>query len=734
MKNSGIKGKLFFSLGMTIATALVMLTVSIVFTNKIGNSAQDFYTGPFVGSAEAMNFSKHVYEMESVLYKALAEKNISKYEADIKTISDEAEQNLKMVQQSEIETASLNTLVELRNTVGTEREKVMSFMRTGDWGGAAQALKGFSSAINACAEAADALYQEFSVSAADSNSDINSVKTAAFWLQTAMLVLMIIVAVWNGKRLNKGITKPIRDLEEVFQQLSQGNLKNDITYESNDEIGMLADSFRATLKILNAVISDLTHLMDEMANGNFNIKTETEESYIGDFRPILMSIRKMNRNLSSTLGKINHAADLVATDSNQVSSGAQDLSQGATEQASSIENLAATVSDIAEQVNQTAQHAKDANAQASQAGNELRNSNKSMNELMHAMEEISQKSDEIGKIIKTIEDIAFQTNILALNAAVEAARAGEAGKGFAVVADEVRNLASKSAEAANSTTLLIEGSIQAVETGTKIADLTARELESTVKSTEQAVATVEKISTAAAEQARFIQKVTNGVEQISAVVQTNSATAQESAAASQELSSQSQLLKSLVAKFTLRETSSADAAGGSAAAFAQPVYDVQQPKYDMSKYDMPSVRKQPAASKFVKKYEWSASLETGNDMIDSQHKILIERVNELLEACSEGKGRAEIASTVKFLEDYTKEHFDDEEALQKEYQYPDRVNHKKYHEGFKKVVRGIREQLEREGATVSLVGKINTSIGGWLVNHIQKEDVKVAAHIASKEK
>lgn len=371
--------------------------------------------------------------------------------------------------------------------------------------------------------------------------------------QLAMAGAALVITLLLSTYLTRSITKPLRQLEKSASQIVSGDFDIDVTYKSRDELGRLAEAFRNMTVILDAVISDASRVLSEMANGNFDVRTEQEERYVGSFQNLLASIRKLNRDLSITLGKINKSADKVAEDSEMVSSGSQALSQGATEQAAAVEQLAATIAGISDQVKSTAENAMEAKSQSSRAGDEVEECNNQMHDMMEAMNEITHKSNEIGKIIKTIEDIAFQTNILALNAAVEASRAGVAGKGFAVVADEVRNLASKSSEASKDTAELIESSIKAVARGTSIADSTAQSLTKVVDEVRGASKKVEMIADAAETQADAVEQVTQGVDQISSVVQTNSDTAVESAAASQGLSGQAEMLKGLVSKFILRE-------------------------------------------------------------------------------------------------------------------------------------------------------------------------------------
>ena len=371
--------------------------------------------------------------------------------------------------------------------------------------------------------------------------------------QIGMAVVALIITILLSTYLTRSITKPLRQLETAADKIVNGNFDISVTYESKDELGSLTKSFKNMTFILETVISDASRLLSEMADGNFDVRTNAEERYVGSLQSLLLSIRKLNKDLSITLGQINQSADQVASGSGQVSNGAQALAQGATEQAASVEELASTITNISYQVKSTADNAMEARSKSNTAGEEAEVCNDQMHDMMNAMEEIARSSNEISKIIKTIEDIAFQTNILALNAAVEAARAGEAGKGFAVVAEEVRSLASKSSVASKNTAELIESSVNAVTRGTKLANSTAESLVQVVNHVRSASTKVDEIANAAEEQAGAIEQVTLGVDQISSVVQTNSATAEESAAASQELSEQASTLKSLVAKFKLRE-------------------------------------------------------------------------------------------------------------------------------------------------------------------------------------
>ncbi len=363
---------------------------------------------------------------------------------------------------------------------------------------------------------------------------------------------VFVVGIYVVSIIAKRISDPIKEASERLKELSLGNLKDDVhVFNTEDETGDLTRALSTTVQTWRDYITDISASLAELDRGNLNL--EMNMDYIGDFAPIKNSFQNTIHTLNDTLRKLDASAMKVATGSDQVASSAHSLAQGATEQASAVEELAATINEIHGHVANNAENAKIASEQAMTTAADLEQGKEQMEQMTTAINQINDSASEISKIIKTIEDIAFQTNILALNAAVEAARAGSAGKGFAVVADEVRNLASKSAEASKNTASLIDATVQAVREGTGIANETALSIGRIVLASEEAAKLIHEISKASQEQAASIAQVTMGIEQISCVVQTNSATSEESAAASSELSGQAKLLKGLVNRFEIRE-------------------------------------------------------------------------------------------------------------------------------------------------------------------------------------
>lgn len=371
-----------------------------------------------------------------------------------------------------------------------------------------------------------------------------------------ILVILVVITAAVGISLNlyvvNSIVRPLRKAEEAVVAFSQGDLSHALEYESGDEIGGICDAVRTSQDILHNTIEDIVTITKNLADGN--LSASTTQDYPGELAPIKENIEYLLSQLNDTMSSMLQAADQVAAGADQVSNGSQALAQGSTQQASAVEELSATINDLDHSAQENTHTAKTAKEKADQAADQVRVSNERMQEMRKAMGEILTGQKDIGKIIETIENIAFQTNILALNAAVEAARAGSAGKGFAVVADEVRNLASKSDSAAKQTKKLIESSMSAVERGGELAEDVDVNMQKTVEYASVAIEYMERLAERTIAEAEAIAQLTTGVDQISAVVQTNSATSEQSAAASQELSSQAVMMKQMVQHFRLKGT------------------------------------------------------------------------------------------------------------------------------------------------------------------------------------
>ena len=380
--------------------------------------------------------------------------------------------------------------------------------------------------------------------------NIDMLKNTLFIFIAVYLLFMLALSIIMGNRQ----AQPILSLTKSVKKLAEGSLDEEIQVRSKNEIGALAKGLRqlvTQLKEYRLYIQEITDSLNEMQDGNLDIRLKKE--YTGEFTKIKVALLDLSDKLTGLIGSIRISSDQVSSSAENVSAGAQNLTRGSMEQASSIEELSATINDISDRIRKNAENAAKANEAAANSQEEIIKSDGQMQDMKASMNRINEKSAEISKIIKTIDDIAFQTNILALNAAIEAARAGEAGKGFAVVADEVRNLAQKSAEAAKDTTALIDDTVKAVEQGSRLADNTANSLHEVVSGQKELSLLISEIAAASDEQANAVSQVTTGIDQISSVVQTNSATAEESSASSSELSDQARNLREQISRFRLRQ-------------------------------------------------------------------------------------------------------------------------------------------------------------------------------------
>ncbi len=558
MKNVKMTGKILFTFGIMLVMALLIGFAGLAGVNKMETVA-DIYaetTIPAIDNLWTARRSVQAVEkraLETTIVMTSAE--LSEVEsgliAERESIDTALAEFVKLAPQYQSQVDAINADL---NTAATIRQQIMTEAWKFTEEGNARAYDiyhdSFVPTYEKVITGLQELHDEVDAAVQVRHENAKAAKKAAMIMILIVILIMFAVIAVFVKALTNSITRPIKKVERVMKKLVDGDLQDiEIKHQSGDEIGMMADSVRGLVDMMQKMVPDIVRLGHDLGDGNFNTATEYREIYVGEYEEILKGMRYIRDTMDATVEQIDNTSEQLMSGANQVASGAQALSQGATEQASSVEELAAAISELEGKVKLNAENANYASGITTEAMAGIEESNTHMNSLMQAMNDIETSSNEINRIIKTIDDIAFQTNILALNAAVEAARAGAAGKGFAVVADEVRNLAQKSAEAAKNTTTLIENSMNAVQAGIANANDTAHALQAVVEKAEGVAVKVQEISQATEEQADRITQISVGIDQISAVTQTISATSEESAAASEELASQANILKEMTGKF-----------------------------------------------------------------------------------------------------------------------------------------------------------------------------------------
>ena len=558
IKNMKIKKSLILGFGVTIVVSVAIIITSIILMSMQKNQYMDIID-EYVGANSIVYECRVDYNIagrslrDAVLGGDLSNLDTATQKvAELKECLSELEKIYPLDSKTE-----LNAFVDTVEAWEVEAEKIVSVARNNTAESRTEAAGLIASAcsprLKDAAEKGDALAA--TLQAAQNNIIARQEMTSniAIGIILAAMVIATAAVLRIALIIIKSIVVPAEQVHVALSGFSEGKLDIPVDYHSTSELGEMCDALRTSQHVLGECISDTCRLLEEMGNGNFDVRTKDDKVYVGALSSILTSVRAINRNLTDALSQINQSAEQVSAGAEQVSTGAQSLAQGATEQASAVEELSATIAEIANNSRKNAENSEKAASHSQDAGQSLSESSEYMQQMVSAMERISESSAEIGKIIATIENIAFQTNILALNAAVEAARAGSAGKGFAVVADEVRNLSAKSDEAAKATKELIDRSIVSVKEGNEIVQKVSVALQATNERAGLVMSSVQEITKAAEEESEAIAQVTEGIDQISSVVQTNSATSEESAAASEELSSQAALMKELLARFKLRQ-------------------------------------------------------------------------------------------------------------------------------------------------------------------------------------
>ncbi|WP_271811228.1 methyl-accepting chemotaxis protein [Clostridium beijerinckii] len=549
------KFKITFSAILGLTSFLMAVVICIILF--ISSQTNSLYNGPYKVSETISNIRVNLQTIKMDMFRSITEtdqgiKNFYLEQADTESIA--LAKNIEILKEiHKGDPSLLNEFLSNVKDLDDKREKLSDLLKSKTNQAVMKVSQdAYSSQIK---ESEECILKLFKSSQEDANSFVtnsNTYRNISLISITFIMIILIVTSLLLIRVLNDVLLEGINHIKDIAKNLARGNLKINTEYNAKDEMGEMSRDLSNSIGMLLSYINDITSTLERLADGDLDIHLDTSIEYIGDFNPIQKSIKNIIDSLNIIFQNMDQSISSISNGSEQLSSTTQILSEGSINQAGAVEELFTSFKKILQKVNNTTNNADKAKSFSINVKHIVEEGNEKMQILMESMKEITVCSKQIAEIIKAIEEIASQTNLLALNAAIEAARAGEAGKGFAVVADEVRNLAEQSAEAVNNTSKIIKNSLHVVANGEKLATETAAALDIIVRNVDDTTNLVKEIAVASEDQTEAITEMTSKVDQISQVVQTNSATAEELAASTEELASQSQIIKTEILKYTLK--------------------------------------------------------------------------------------------------------------------------------------------------------------------------------------
>ena len=555
-------GKRLYQSYIWMAAIIVLVAAAAILTNiDASGRLKNFKNVQMEIVDEAWSARQMLVEVEKKAYQIFMtadDQQSSQYadelQAEMESLSSAISSMKELVKKDDkIDAVLLDKLEQAVNGTKPYQEQALESSRNGR---TKEAFETISSQCTPLVEEANNYLVELTGQAKDRAQNYITYSTIRLWVLIGFIILAAVFTVFNmlrlAKRIVKGITEPLTELEQAVQQLEEGNLDFELAYKSGNEIGHLADMVRRMADELRRYIANIDDTLGRMARKDFTVTVDLD--YKGSFRNIKVSLEQIIEVLNGITSAIKTAAENVSDGSSQIADASQALAEGAAGQSGSVEELLAAVQDISERVERNADDIANVSTRSVQAQNAVDEGNAQMNELMDAMEDIQQSSEQISEIISVIEGISGQTNMLALNASIEAARAGEHGKGFAVVAGEIGQLSGETKDATKNTTELIHRSLAAVERGVELAKKTAEALGGIVESTGQIKILAGQVSETSAAQAESLSQIGVVVQSISDVARTNAAVAQEAAASSSELTNHAVRLAGTLEEFNLKES------------------------------------------------------------------------------------------------------------------------------------------------------------------------------------